>query len=111
MPSHIPFSPGLETSGGHINAEIIEEAMARDDAVGLSEVVSLYVAFEHPDLMRSLDVTGAQRKVISGHGPETSGPLWNAFVAAGITNDHEAFRRRRSCCGCGPGSTPCCATT
>jgi adenine deaminase len=91
VPSHIPFSPGLETSGGHINADIIEQAMARSDAVGLGEVVSLYVAFEHPDLMRSLDITNKQGKIISGHGPETVGPLWNAFVAAGTTNDHESL--------------------
>lgn len=91
VPSHVPFSPGLETSGGYINADIIEGAMAREEAVGLSEVVSLYVAFEHPDLMRSLDITSKQRKVISGHGPETSGPLWNAFVAAGAVNDHESL--------------------
>lgn len=91
VPSHIPFSPGLETSGGSINAEIIEEALAREEAVGLSEVVSLYVAIEHPDLMKSIDATRKQAKVVSGHGPETSGPLWNAFVAAGTTNDHESL--------------------
>ena len=91
VPSHIPFSPGVETSGGRIDADIIEEAMARDDAVGLSEVVSMYVAMGHPDLMRSIDATTEQRKVISGHGPETHGPMWNAFVAAGVTNDHEAL--------------------
>lgn len=91
VPSHIPFSPGLETSGGQINAGIITKAMGREEAVGLSEVVSLYVAIEHPDLMQSLDATRKQRKVISGHGPETSGPLWNAFVAAGTTNDHESL--------------------
>ncbi|HPL30950.1 MAG TPA: adenine deaminase, partial [Anaerolineae bacterium] len=32
VPSHIPFSPGVETSGGHIDAGIIEQAMARSDA-------------------------------------------------------------------------------
>lgn len=91
VPSHIPFSPGLETSGGHIDADIIGEAMRREEAVGLSEVVSLYVAFELPDLMRSLDVTRQERKVVAGHGPDTTGPLWNAFVAAGTSNDHESL--------------------
>ncbi|HOG46897.1 MAG TPA: adenine deaminase C-terminal domain-containing protein [Anaerolineae bacterium] len=91
VPSHIPFSPGVETSGGHIDAGIIEQAMARSDAHGLSEVVSVYVAMGLPDLMRSLDITREQHKVISGHAPETHGPAWNAFVAAGATNDHEAL--------------------
>jgi adenine deaminase len=91
IPSHIPFSPMLETSGGTINAEIIEKALSREDAVGLSEAVSFYVAFEHPDLMQSMEATQKARKVICGHGPDTVGPMWNTFVAAGVSNDHEAL--------------------
>ena len=91
VPSHIPFSPGLETSGGSITFTDIERALQRQEAVGLSEVVSLYVAMEHPDLMRSLQATADNRKIICGHGPETTGPLWNAFAAAGVANDHEAL--------------------
>lgn len=39
VPSHIPFAPGLETSCGQFNSKIIEEALKRPDAVGLSEIV------------------------------------------------------------------------
>jgi adenine deaminase len=91
MPSHVPFSPGLETSGGSINHEIIEKALQRQDVVGLSEVVSVYVAIEHPDLMQSLEAARKYNKVISGHGPEITGPLANAFAAVGVRNDHEAL--------------------
>jgi adenine deaminase len=91
IPSLIPFSPELETSGGKIDATIIKEAMRREDAVGLSEVSSLYVALENPDLMRSLHITSKHHKVICGHGPDVSGPVLNGFVAAGVTNDHEAL--------------------
>ena len=91
VPSHIPFSPDLETSGGYIDADIIEQAMARHEAVGLSEVYSLHVAMESAALMRSIDITAKERKTISGHGPDTTGPLWNTFVAAGVNNDHEAL--------------------
>lgn len=91
VPSHIPFSPHLETSGGRIDSGIIEQAMIRQETAGLSEVYSLYVAMEHPDLMRSIDITSRQRKIVSGHGPDTTGPLWNAFVTAGVNNDHESL--------------------
>ncbi|MEN4100643.1 MAG: adenine deaminase, partial [Anaerolineaceae bacterium] len=87
VPSHIPFSPGLETSGGSINAEIIKQALHRQDVVGLSEVVSVYVALGLPDLASSMAATREARKILSGHGPETTGPAWNAFVAAGVAND------------------------
>ena len=91
VPSHIPFSPGLETSGGSIDAGIIKEALKREDAVGLSEVVSAYVAMGLPDLQESMAETRRQRKILAGHAPETRGPAWNAFVASGVTNDHEAL--------------------
>jgi len=91
FPSHVPFSPGLETSGGHIDASTIEEALKRDDVVGIGEVVSQYVAFGLPDLLRSIEATRAAHKVLSGHGPETHGPAWNAFAALGVANDHEGM--------------------
>jgi len=91
IPSHIPFSPDLETSGGRIDSGMITEALKRPDAVGISEVVSAYVAIEHPDLLRSIDATTAAEKVLSGHGPDIKGPLANAFAAIGVLNDHEAL--------------------
>ncbi len=91
VPSHVPFSPGLETSGGSVNAEIIEKALSRPEVVGLSEVVSMYVTFGMPDLMRSIEATRQAHKVVAGHGPETHGPAWNKFVAVGVANDHEAL--------------------
>lgn len=91
VPSHVPFAPGLETSGGSFDASIIEPALEREEAVGLSEVVSHYVAAGHPDLLRSIDAARRERKALVGHGPDTKGTLWNAFAAAGITNDHESL--------------------
>jgi adenine deaminase len=91
FPSHIPFSPGLETSGGAIDAAVIEEALQRDDVVGISEVVSQLVAMGMPGLLQSMAATRRAGKVIAGHGPETAGPMWNAFAALGVANDHEAL--------------------
>lgn len=91
VPSHIPFSPGLETSGGSIDAETIEQLLNGEEAVGLSEVVSAYVAFDHPDLMKSIEATRLKGKIICGHAPDTEGPAWNKYVATGVTNDHEAL--------------------
>ncbi len=91
FPSHIPFSPGLETSGASIDAEVIEQALQREDVVGISEVVSMYVAMGHEDLLRSIAATRQARKVLAGHAPETTGPMWNAFAATGVANDHESL--------------------
>jgi len=91
VPSHVPFSPGLETSGGSIDPEIIHTAMKRDDAVGLSEIVSQYIAFEHPALLQSIDDTKKAGKILSGHLPDVEGPLANACAALGVLNDHESL--------------------
>ncbi len=55
MPSHVPFAPGLETSGGKFNSEIIKEALKRPDAVGLSEIVAPYLLQGHEDLLIGMD--------------------------------------------------------
>ncbi|MBN1247751.1 MAG: adenine deaminase [Anaerolineae bacterium] len=91
FPSHIPFSPGLETSGGAIDADVIEAALQREDVVGISEVVSQLVAMGLPGLLRSIEATRRAGKVVAGHGPETTGPMWNASAAMGVANDHEAL--------------------
>lgn len=91
VPSHVPFSPGLETSGGSINAGDIVPALRRPDVVGLSEVVSQYVLFGLEDLQQSMAATRAAGKVLAGHAPETKGPAWSAFASTGILNDHEAL--------------------
>ena len=56
VPSHVPFAPNLETSGGHFDTEIIKKALQRKDAVGLSEIVGPYVLGQFPDLMNSMDL-------------------------------------------------------
>jgi adenine deaminase len=91
VPSHVPFSPGLETSGGFINFDSIAPALERSDAVGLSEVVSQYVLFGLEDLERSMEATRQAHKVLAGHAPETKGPAWNAYASTGVLNDHEAL--------------------
>ena len=61
VPSHVPFSPGLETSGGAVDSTVIARAFERDDAVGLSEIVSFYVLMGHEDLLRSMEAAPARR--------------------------------------------------
>lgn len=90
VPSHVPFSPDLETSGGRFDPEIIRRALARPDAVGLSECVGPYIVGEYPDLMESLDIARFQGKSLQGHLPEMHGGSMSACIAAGVSTDHEA---------------------
>ena len=68
VPSHVPFSPALETSGGSFNPDIIRKALQREDAVGISECVGPYILAGFPDLMESLDdVAGMKGMTAQGH--------------------------------------------
>lgn len=92
VPSHVPFSPNLETSGGRFNPEIIRKALQRPDAVGLSECVGPYIVAEFPDLMEAFDDTKAMPgKTLQGHLPDMYGHDMSACVAAGVYTDHESF--------------------
>ena len=92
VPSHVPFAPDLETSGGHFNPAIIREALQRPDAVGLSECVGPYILDEHPELMESFDDTLAMGgKTLQGHLPDLDAHGISACAAAGVTTCHESF--------------------
>lgn len=92
VPSHVPFSPALETSGASFDPGIIREALKRPDAVGISECVGPYILADFPDLMESLDdVAGMKGKTAQGHLVEMRGPDLNKCVAAGVSTCHEAL--------------------
>lgn len=91
VPSHVPFSPNLETSGGHFDVEIIRKALLREDAVGLSECVCTYVDAEYDQLLQSIDDTVAMHKSVQGHMPAVTHPQLMECLAAGLNTDHEAF--------------------
>lgn len=91
VPSHVPFSPDLETSGGRFDTGIIKRALERPDAVGLSECVGMYLAAGFPDLLASCDAALARGKSLQGHLPDAEGPQLNACIAAGVSTDHEAL--------------------
>ena len=92
VPSHVPFAPNLETSGGHFNFETIKKALEREDAVGISEVVGPYVLGQMPDLMKSLDLINSKPGMTNqGHLPDFIGAPMNVCLAAGVTTDHESL--------------------
>ncbi|MGI6221225.1 MAG: adenine deaminase [Coriobacteriales bacterium] len=91
VPSHVPFSPALETSGGVFDAQIIKKALQRDDAVGISEVVGHYILAGFPDLMESLDDVRKPGLTAQGHLPDMTGPNLSACLAAGVSTCHEAL--------------------
>jgi adenine deaminase len=93
VPSHIPFAPNLETSGGIFDAEIIAKALQRSDAVGLSEIVGPYLVNGYPELLKSIDIATSRGKSLQGHLPDIKGTALDLCIAAGVSTDHECLAK------------------
>lgn len=91
VPSHVPFAPDLETSGGEFDSSIIKKALQREDAVGLSEIVAPYLIQGYPDLLDAIDATHVAKLTLQGHLPETTGVGLDACLASGVSTDHESL--------------------
>lgn len=91
VPSHVPFSPNLETSGAVFDHEIIAKALDHPQAAGLSETVGEYIWRRTPDLLASIEDTLAHKYVVHGHLPDLDQKHFNVAIAAGVTTDHEAI--------------------
>jgi adenine deaminase len=94
VPSCVPSTPGLETSGGEITAKDVEQALAWDGIIGLGEVMNYAgVDAADPKLMEEMDAARQAGKIIGGHyaSPDL-GPAFHAYAAGGPEDDHEGTR-------------------
>lgn len=90
-PSCVPAT-GFETAGAVIDAQAIEELMAREDIFYLSEMMNYPgVLFQDPEVMRKIEVARLSGKPIDGHAPGLRGDEARLYASHGITTDHECF--------------------
>ena len=90
-PSCVPSLPGLETSGAVIGAEDIDQLMSREEIFALAEMMNypgVFLGLE--DVVSKLDSAKKHNKMIEGHAPLLKGKELQAYIAAGISSDHEA---------------------
>ena len=93
-PSCVPAT-GFETSGAAIGAEEIKMLLEHPRVVGLGEMMNYPgVIKENPKVMAKLDA--ASGLPVDGHAPMMTGKDLNAYIAAGISTDHECIRRNEA---------------
>ena len=90
-PSCVPAcGGGIETSGAVIDAEGVEQLMARDEIGVLGEMMNYPgVLGADPEVMRKLKAALANGKPVDGHAPGLVGNERQRYALAGITTDHE----------------------
>lgn len=85
VPSCVPSSP-LETSGAKIGIEEIRELLQEDEVLGLAEMMNFPGVIEaEEEVLQKIVLT----KLVDGHAPGVRGKRLNAYIAAGISSDHE----------------------
>lgn len=87
VPSCVPATP-LETNGAVFGADQVEKWLPRCCALG--EMMNYVgVVGKDQEIVRKLQAAQKLKKPVDGHAPQLSGEQLRAYVAAGISTDHE----------------------
>ncbi|MDD5094702.1 MAG: adenine deaminase [Dehalococcoidia bacterium] len=86
-PSCVPATH-LETAGAHLDAAELKGLLRFKNVLGLGEMMNFPgVMFGDPGVWAKIEAF--RDKVIDGHSPGLRGNSLNAYLAAGISSDHE----------------------
>ncbi len=89
-PSCVPSTPGLEMSGAEFNGAEMREMLSWSDVAGVAEVMDMEGVLRQSKRMGDILAAGRESgKIIEGHARGLSGPRLQAYVAAGVSSDHE----------------------
>ncbi|TNM61475.1 adenine deaminase [Aliirhizobium smilacinae] len=89
-PSCVPSAPGYEAAGADFDADTIEEMLLWPKIAGLAEVMNMRGVIDREPRMRGIvQAALVSEKLVNGHGRGLAGGDLAAFMAAGITSDHE----------------------
>jgi adenine deaminase len=91
-PSCVPATH-LETAGARLSAFDLRSLRKEPRILGLAEMMNYPgVLAGDPEVLEKLAAFGDRRR--DGHAPNLSGYELQAYLAAGITSDHETFDRK-----------------
>lgn len=89
IPSCVPASP-MESPGGEISAADIDRMRSWPETVALGEMMN-FPGVLNADPAIAAQLWQSRDMPIDGHAPALRGPDLSAYVAAGISSDHESF--------------------
>lgn len=89
-PSSVPSTPGLEMSGADFGGHEMETMLAWPEVGGVAEVMDMHGVLNGSERMLEILNAGLNSgKLIEGHARGLSGAQLQAYLAAGVTSDHE----------------------
>ncbi|MGV1837363.1 adenine deaminase [Rhizobium rhizogenes] len=89
-PSCVPSAPGLELAGADFDASAMAEMLAWPEIGGVAEVMTMRGVIDGDPRASAIVNVGLQSgKLVCGHARGLEGADLNAFMAAGVSSDHE----------------------
>lgn len=89
-PSSVPSTPGLEMSGADFAGEEMTTMLAWPEVRGVAEVMDMHGVLHASERMQEIVQAGLNSgKLIEGHARGLNGTDLQAYLAAGVTSDHE----------------------
>jgi adenine deaminase len=89
-PSSVPSAPGLECSGADFDAAILADILSWPQVGGVAEIMNMRGVIERDPRMSGIVQAGlVSEKLVCGHARGLKGVDLNAFMAAGVSSDHE----------------------
>lgn len=87
LPSCVPSSP-QENSGASLSWDELETLLENNSVSGLGEMMD-FPAVLNKDEDKLTKLINSKKYIIDGHAPLLSGKGLNAYIAAGVSTDHE----------------------
>ncbi|SCY66203.1 adenine deaminase [Rhizobium sp. NFACC06-2] len=89
-PSCVPSAPGLERGGADFDAAVLADILSWPQVGGVAEIMNMRGVIERDPRMSGIVQAGlASQKLVCGHARGLKGADLNAFMAAGVSSDHE----------------------
>lgn len=97
FPSCVPATEILEDSGASLNVDDIKTGLKWENVVGLGEVMNFPgVVYGDEKMHGEIQATLEAGKTVTGHFPDGSEQMLQAYIASGVTSCHETVTREQA---------------
>lgn len=97
FPSCVPSAEGLEDAGARITVEDVKDGLTWDGVAGLGEVMNFPgVINRDPLMMGEINATIEAGQTVTGHFPDGTEQMLQAYLNAGVDSCHETVTREQA---------------
>lgn len=88
--SRVPTAPGLETAGGELDLQAVQQVLDWEACVSLGELDPSKVLGLRDEYLAKVEAAHARNKIANGHAAGLCGHALAGYACGGLTDDHEA---------------------